>query len=126
MPRPLWTPEQARANASKGGLAAARNRLINASGIAQVVPDSFTANRLTRIRKQLIALDDAIEQELNKPAGADGVKPLPDAQRIDRLAAASMRLSDQEFALANRPKPGQLRPVAQRSRSNQGQPKPLD
>ena len=33
-----------------------------------------------------------------------------DPQRMDRLAAASMRLSDQEFALSGRPKPGNRRP----------------
>jgi len=43
-----------------------------------------------------------------------------DPQRLDRLAAASMRLSDQEFALSNRPKPGNRRPGPERGPKSQG------
>lgn len=42
-----------------------------------------------------------------------------DPQRLDRLAAASMRLSDQEFALSNRPKPGNRRPGPERGPKSQ-------
>ena len=42
-----------------------------------------------------------------------------DPQRLDRLAAASMRLSDQEFALSNRPKPGNRRPGPERGNKSQ-------
>ena len=52
-------------------------------------------------------VDAALEEEARKPDG--------DGQRIDRRAAASMRLNDQEFALAGRPKPGQRRPGPQRA-----------
>jgi hypothetical protein len=60
-----------------------------------------------RVREQLDLVDDAIRAELAKRE--------PDGQRVDRLAAASMRLSDQEFALAGRPKPGQRRPGPERA-----------
>lgn len=69
--------------------------------------DDFTSQRLTRVRKQLERIDSMIETET-------------DPQKLDRLAAASMRLSDQEFALANRPKPGNRRPGPERVRRGAG------
>jgi len=68
--------------------------------------DDFIAQRLVRVRKQLDRIDAMIEEE-------------DDPQRLDRLAAASMRLSDQEFALSNRPKPGNRRPGPERGPKSQ-------
>lgn len=72
------------------------------------ISSQYQLRRLARARKQLDMIDARLEQELGRSD--------LDAQLIDRLAAASMRLSDQEFALANRPKPAQARvqPQAQR------------
>jgi hypothetical protein len=76
---------------------------------AQPTADGEYVNtRLTRVRGQLELVDEAIDSELRKRC--------PDAQRLDRFAAASMRLSDQEFALAGRPKPGNRRPAPERKR----------
>ncbi len=121
MPKHLWTPDEARANALKGAeawkakaltikQAKADNGKHQGQPIDEDSPDSFSNTRLMRIRKQLCLLDTAIEAELSEKA--------PDGQRVDRLAAASMRLNDQEFALANRPKPkpGSVR-IARRPRS---------
>ena len=65
--------------------------------------DLFTARRLSRVRRQLRRIDAMLMHET-------------DPAKLDRLAAASMRLSDQEFALANRPKPGQRRPGPEQPR----------
>jgi hypothetical protein len=78
--------------------------------IAQDAED-FLAARLLCVRAQLKLLDAAIQSELTSKE--------PDGQRVDRLAAASMRLSDQEFALSNRPKPGNRRPGPERGPKSQ-------
>jgi hypothetical protein len=54
--------------------------------------DQFAKERLARVRAQQERIDAMILAET-------------DPQKLDRLASASMRLSDQEFALAGRPKP---------------------
>lgn len=80
----------------------ARRQRQEAIRIALEEPDKapleYAALRLVRVRKQLDRIDDLLMAE-------------KDPAKLDRLAAASMRLSDQEFALANRPKPGQTRPA---------------
>jgi hypothetical protein len=63
---------------------------------------AYAERRLARVRKQLDMLDDEISAELRKKH--------PDGQRIDRLAAASSRLAEQERLLDGRPMPGSLRP----------------
>ena len=68
--------------------------------------DAFLTARLLRVRRQLERIDAMIATE-------------DDPQRLDRLAAASMRLSDQEFALSNRPKPGNRRPGPERGNKSQ-------
>ena len=60
--------------------------------------DQYAKERLSRVRAQLDRIDRMIQSET-------------DPQKLDRLAAASMRLSDQEFALAGRPKPGPRKPL---------------
>lgn len=65
--------------------------------LAAVPEEQFRLKRLQRVRKQLMQIDDMIEQET-------------DAQTLERLARAQGVLSVQEFALAGRPMPGSLRP----------------
>jgi hypothetical protein len=57
----------------------------------------FIAKRLARVRKQLDRIDGMIEKET-------------DPMKLDRLASAQARLSEQERILAGRPMPGSLRP----------------
>jgi hypothetical protein len=59
--------------------------------------DDFNAMRLVRVREQLTKLDAMIEAE-------------EDAQKLDRLASASAKLSEQERVLDGRPLPGSRRP----------------
>ncbi len=107
---PLFTRENAREMQKRSAIArtAIREEPGSEPATPQPTPltsllaEDFLARRLLRVRAQLDALDAEIEAEFKKPE--------PDGQRIDRLAAASMRLNDQEFALAGRPKPGQRRP----------------
>jgi len=100
----MWTAEQARAMSRKGAEASVKSRKLNPPKRPPkpqpTETDPFTARRLARVRQQLERVDKMLLTET-------------DPAKLDRLAAASMRLSDQEFALANRPKPGQLRPTAQ-------------
>lgn len=60
--------------------------------------------RLARVRSQLDLIDKLITNECK----AD----MPDAQKLDRLASAQMRLSEQERILADRPLPGSRRPTS--------------
>lgn len=123
MPQHRWTPEEAKVYASQGQAALVAKRLAFTHSSPQSrfrdPPDTFIRKRLARVRRQVELVDQAIEGELRKP-DADG-------QRVDRLAAASMRLSDQEFALAGRSKPGNTRPgIAKPVRRSQEQSGPLD
>ncbi len=61
----------------------------------------YAEQRLMRVRAQLDRLDKMLMEE-------------SDPQKLDRLAAASMRLSEQERILAGRPMPGSLRPKPER------------
>ena len=95
-----------KANASQlAHLGNATKRLRAEQGI-----DLFSARRLSRVRAQLRRVDKMLMAET-------------DPQRLDRLAAASMRLSDQEFALANRPKPAMAK-VTPQTRQRHAQPLP--
>jgi hypothetical protein len=105
MPRLLFTRENAPEMARRSNAVQAqrrRERLTAAPFAPAPHPamqegDSYVALRLVRVRAQLDRIDRMIQEE-------------KDPQKLDRLAAASMRLSDQEFALAGRPKPGNRRP----------------
>lgn len=57
----------------------------------------YTARRLARVRAQLDMIDGLIER-------------CRDAQKLDRLAAASAKLSELERVLDGRPTPGAHRP----------------
>lgn len=63
----------------------------------QDASDEFITKRLARVRKQLDRLDGMIEKEI-------------DPMKLDRLASAQARLSEQERILAGRPMPGSFRP----------------
>lgn len=105
----LITPENAAEFAAKSVEArrrkaeAARERAEKLNGIAKsAVEESqdFQNQRLSRVRAQLNKLDEMISEEL-------------DPAKLDRLASAQARLSDQEFALSGRHKPGLTRPGRQ-------------
>jgi hypothetical protein len=68
-----------------------------------IAPDTFNAARLLRVRDQLIKLDAMIMKET-------------DPQKLDRLASAQARLSEQERIIAGRPLPGARRPAAEGAR----------
>jgi hypothetical protein len=57
----------------------------------------YVASRLVRVREQLNRLDSIMAKET-------------DPQRLDRLASAQSKLSEQERILDGRPLPGQRRP----------------
>jgi len=61
--------------------------------------NDFNTTRLLRVREQLTKLDAMIEAE-------------KDAQKLDRLASASSKLSEQERILDGRPLPGSRRPTS--------------
>lgn len=61
--------------------------------------DDYLKDRLACVREQLARIDARMLRCGN-------------AQEMAWLASASQRLSDQEFALAGRPKPGNLKPRA--------------
>ncbi len=63
-------------------------------------PNIYAETRLLRVRGQLDALDDAIQQEV---AGGE-------SKRLKELVEAQAKLSEQERILANRPLPGSHRP----------------
>ena len=68
--------------------------------------DDFCEKRIARVRKQLERIDAMIAQET-------------DPQRLDRLASAQSRVSEQERILSGRPLPGSQRPrLARASKVN--------
>ena len=69
--------------------------------------DEYTKLRLVCVREQLAHVDKAILRESSKD--------YPDGQRLNWLAAAQERLSDQERILAGRPLPGSRRPAQERA-----------
>lgn len=87
-----------------------RQAVLEAARATQDPAIGFTEQRLARVREQLARIDAMLLDET-------------DPAKLDRLAAASMRLSDQEFALANRPKPAQARVTQTRLQS--AKPKPV-
>jgi hypothetical protein len=62
------------------------------------------ADRLPRVRKQLERLDDLMKQET-------------DPAKLDRLAAALYRLSEQERIMSGRPLPGSYKPESSSDQS---------
>lgn len=108
------TPQTARALAAKAQESRRRNAANLRDGRQEPPPhhtanqpakpsDSYVCARLSRVRAQLDALDRLL--------AAESAADKPDAQRLDRLASASARLSEQERQLDNRPLPGSRRPA---------------
>jgi hypothetical protein len=105
MHKPFFTAENARQYAALSAevrRAKALSAPADHEQSADAQADGFTTRRLARVRIQLGMLDEAIEAEARKRQ--------PDGQKIDRLAAAQFRLSEQERVLAGRPLPGSRRP----------------
>lgn len=107
-----FTAANARENAAKAHASRqqrlARGKLAGESSPQppQAGPDeaaaSYLSRRLFRVRAQLDLVDKAFETEASKAT--------PDGQRLNWLAQAQERLSEQERILAGRPLPGSRRP----------------
>ena len=69
--------------------------------------ERFRVARLARVRNQIVRLDRQLAGE-------------SDPARLDRLVSALNRLQDAEGWLANRAKPGNLKPVAPRKSASRG------
>ncbi len=74
--------------------------------VAESVADYATL-RLIRVRKQLDAVDDAIELAIGG-----------DSKSLKELTDAQMRLAEQERILAGRPMPGSLKPTSAKPSSS--------
>jgi hypothetical protein len=105
------TAANAKAMAAKSHFARRQRRSAWAdAGESSVAPpenaqncDSYAERRLSRVRMQLDRVDEMVMKE-------------KDPQKLDRLASAQARLSEQERVLAGRPLPGAFRPVPQRAK----------
>ena len=69
----------------------------------------YRARRVARVRRQLDRIDEMMMEEM-------------DPQKLDRLASAQARLSEQERVLSGTPLPGSLRPAAERTQRGLGAP----
>lgn len=115
-PSTLFTAETAR----KAALASVAARRLNAQRLKAIAKaaldnpqtaaqppaqvDDYSARRIMRVREQLNRIDDMLLRE-------------EDPQKIDRLASAQLRLSEQERILAGRPLPGSRKPAPERRQS---------
>jgi hypothetical protein len=81
----------------------------------RLTSQSFPKKQLLRVRRQLELLAAQTMDELQKQQPEK-----PDAQRLDRLASATARLSEVERQLAGRPMPGSLRPRAAKEERRRG------
>jgi len=111
----IFTKENCRFYSAQG---TAKKRLLKAQRLAlkllppplPPIPESilatqtalFCEKRIARVRKQLEKIDAMISQEL-------------DPQKLDRLASAQSRVSEQERILSGRPLPGSRRPIKERT-----------
>jgi len=92
-PKHRWTPEEARAFSLKGHAAIASKKLVQPEPLPEPKPDrTFSALRLARVRKQLKRIDEMLLTE-------------DDPAKLDRLAAASSKLEEQERRLSDRSLP---------------------
>jgi hypothetical protein len=108
MPRTLFTRENAaemarRSNAIQRERRSEPRSVALSPGPAIGDRDPYVAARLMRVREQLNRFDSMMAKET-------------DPQRLDRLASAQSRLSEQERILAGRPLPGSKRPLAEAPR----------
>ncbi len=83
-------------------------------------PESYEQKTLVRVRLQLDMVYKAFMDECDKSE--------PEAGKLDRLAAAQARLSEQERFLSMRPAPGSLKPTSPKSpkTGNFAPPPPAD
>jgi hypothetical protein len=101
----LFTSSNARQMADLGRANTKARAEAARTAIATLVADpsiEFESKLLARVRSQLELLNALLLTELSKSR--------PDAQAIDRLAAAQSRLTEQERIGAGRPMPGSLKP----------------
>ncbi len=96
--------QQKAANSRK--LARAQADLQAAKLIVESQVNEFEQRTLARVRLQLDKVYDAFMAECRRRK--------PDAAKLDRLAAAQARLSEQERILSGRPMPGSLKPTQPR------------
>ena len=95
---PLFTPETASTAGKLGAMARWHSPKPEPEPVTlPPIPENFAAIRLSRVREQLNRIDAMILEE-------------SDPQRLDRLASAQARLSEQERTLDGRPLPGSMRP----------------
>lgn len=87
------------------------NELALIAAMREQLPE-YQTKRLGRVRLQLDRLDQMLMTET-------------DPQKLDRLASAQSRLSEQERQLSNRPLPGTLRPQSPGKRSKLATPEPI-
>jgi hypothetical protein len=102
-----WSPENRAHNLPQPVLPQAQAPAILPAPLPRVAEtviarDDFAEKRLARVRKQLARVDDELEK-----------CSLSDSKRVKELGELQKRLSDQEFALANRPFPGNRKPRAE-------------
>lgn len=93
----------AKSHAARRLRAAQADQRANTPPLTPQIADAFLAERLVRVRKQLDKLDSLIEEER-------------DPNRLDRLASAQSRLSEQKRIMSGRPLPGSRRPARERTR----------
>ncbi len=83
--------------------------------------ESYEQKTLVRVRLQLDMVYKAFMDECDREK--------PEAQKLDRLAAAQARLGEQERFLAMRPAPGAMKPTTKPGKSRsaaQSAPEPQD
>ena len=96
-----WQNNEARAREQQER-AAADSKAAEDAAVRLANLDDYVAGRLATVREQIARLD----QQLLR---------VEDEDKANKLAAAIARMTDVEFALANRPKPANVRPEAQRA-----------
>ena len=107
---PLITRENAAEYGRRGNAARwSRPRLTQHSPQITTGLDEYRATRLARVRQQLDLLDQMFQTEC--------LKGSYDAAKLDRLASALNKLSEQERLLANRPAPSPAKVRDERSRT---------
>lgn len=81
--------------------------------VETVVKSAFALEQLLVVRARMRDIDAALITELGKDS-PEGAKRTPDANKIDRLASAWSKFSEQERILDGRPLPGSRKPQTER------------
>lgn len=108
---PLFTRETAASAGRKGALARWTKPppVVIPPPITEPITDDYHARRIMRVRQQLDRIDAMLMEE-------------EDAQKIDRLASAQLRLSEQERVMSGRPLPGSRKPLPERRSGSEDRP----